>query len=52
MGKIQFEKNGGKTKWKGGKVFIEPKGGVEIFQGSVENPLRSVRYWRGLFQNP
>jgi hypothetical protein len=35
-----LKKNGGKTKWKGGKVFIEPLGGVEIFQGSVENSLR------------
>ncbi len=23
-----------------GKVFIEPLGGVEIFEGSMENPLR------------
>ncbi len=38
LGEILFEKNGGKTKWKGGKVFIEPLGGVEIFQGSVEYP--------------
>jgi hypothetical protein len=40
MGEIQFEKNGNKTKWKGGNVFIEPLGGEGIFQGSVENPLR------------
>jgi hypothetical protein len=39
LGEIQSLKNCGKTKWKGGKVFIEPLGGVEIFQGSVENPL-------------
>jgi hypothetical protein len=26
LGEILFEKNGGKTKWKGGKVFIEPLG--------------------------
>ena len=38
--RYSLKKNGGKTKWKGGKVFIEPLGGVEIFQGSVENPLR------------
>jgi hypothetical protein len=38
LGEIQFEKNGGIKKWKGGKVFIEPLGGAEIFQGSVENP--------------
>jgi hypothetical protein len=39
LGEIQMEKNGGKTKWKWGRVFIEPLCGVEIFQGSVENPL-------------
>jgi hypothetical protein len=38
--RYSLKKNGGKTKWKGGKVFIVPLGGVEIFQGSVENPLR------------
>jgi hypothetical protein len=36
LGEKQFEK-----KWRPNKmVFIEPLGGVEIFQGSVENPLR------------
>jgi hypothetical protein len=40
LGEILVEKNGGKTKWKGDKVFIEPLAGVEICQGSVENPLR------------
>ncbi len=38
--RYSLKKNGGKTKWKGGKVIIEPLGGVEIFQGSMENPLR------------
>jgi hypothetical protein len=38
--RYNLKKNGGKTKRKGGKVFIEPLGGVEIFQGPVENPLR------------
>ncbi len=38
--RYSLKKNCGKTKWKGGKVLIEPLGGVEIFQGSVENPLR------------
>jgi hypothetical protein len=28
LGEIQFEKNGKKTKWKGGKVCIEPLGEV------------------------
>jgi hypothetical protein len=50
LGEIQFEKNGGKTKWKGGKVFIEPLGGVEIFQGSVENPLRVLGTGEGCFK--
>jgi hypothetical protein len=31
LGEIQFEKKIAKTKWKGGKVFIEPLGGVETF---------------------
>jgi hypothetical protein len=44
------KKNGGKTKWKGGKVFIEPLGGVEIFQGSVENPLRVLGTGEGWFK--
>jgi hypothetical protein len=35
----EFEKNGGKTKWKGVMVFIELLGGIEIFQGPIENPL-------------
>jgi hypothetical protein len=39
LAEIQFEKKGGKTKWKAGKVFIELLGGEEIFQGSEENLL-------------
>jgi hypothetical protein len=27
--RYSLKKNGGKTKWKGDKVFIEPLGGVE-----------------------
>jgi hypothetical protein len=41
LGEIQLEKKWQENKMEGGgKVFIEPLGGVEIFQGSVENPLR------------
>ncbi len=40
MGEIQFEKKWQENKMEGGKVFIEPLGGVEIYQGSVGNPLR------------
>jgi hypothetical protein len=36
--RYSLKKSGVKTKWKGGKVFMEPLGGVEIFQGSMENP--------------
>jgi hypothetical protein len=46
-----LKKNGGKTKWRRGKVFIEPLGGVEIFfQGSVENPLRVLGTGDGCFK--
>ncbi len=38
--RYSLKTNGDKTKLKAGKVFIEPLGGVEIFQGSVENPLK------------
>jgi hypothetical protein len=34
----------------GGKVFVEPLGGVEIFQGSVENPLRVLGIGEGCFK--
>ncbi len=34
----------------GGKVFIEPLGGVEIFQGSMENPLRVLGTGEGCFK--
>jgi hypothetical protein len=46
------KKNVGKTKEKGGKVFIEPLGGVKIFQGSVENPLRVLSTGEGCFKTP
>jgi hypothetical protein len=48
--RYSFKKNGGKTKWKGGKVFREPLGGVEIFQGSMENPLRVLGTGEGCFK--
>jgi hypothetical protein len=50
LGEIQSLKNCVKTKWKGGKVFIEPLGGVEIFQGSVENPLWVLDTGEGCFK--
>jgi hypothetical protein len=50
LGEIQFDKNGGKTQWKRGKGFTEPLGGVEIFQGSVENPLRVFGTGEGCFK--
>jgi hypothetical protein len=45
-----LKKNGGKSKWKRGKVFIEPLGGVEIFQGSMENALRVLGTGEGCFK--
>ncbi len=48
--RYSLKKNGGKTKWKRGKVFLEPLGGVEIFQGSVENPLRVLGTGEGCFK--
>jgi hypothetical protein len=48
--RYSLKKNGGKIKWKGGKVFIEPLGGVEIFQGSMENPLRVLGTGEGSFK--
>jgi hypothetical protein len=50
LGESNCEKNGGKIKWKGGKAFIEPLGGVEIFQGSVENLLRVLAIGEGCFK--
>jgi hypothetical protein len=47
--RYSLKKNCGKTKWKGGKVLIEPLGGVEIFQGSVENPIRVFGTGEGCF---
>jgi hypothetical protein len=40
LGEIQLEKKWRENKMKGGKVFIGPLGGVEIFQESMENPLK------------
>ncbi len=48
--RYSLKKMAGKTKWKGGKVFIEPLGGVEIFQGSVENPVRVLGTGEGCFK--
>jgi hypothetical protein len=31
-------------------LYIEPLGGVEIFQGSVENPLRVLGTGEGCFK--
>jgi hypothetical protein len=49
LGEIQFEKNGRK-KWKGGKVFIFPLGGVEIFQGLQRTPRRVLGTREGCFK--
>jgi hypothetical protein len=48
--RYSLKKIGGKTKCKGGNVFIEPLSEVESFQGSVENPLRVLGTGEGCFK--
>jgi hypothetical protein len=50
IGRDTVLKNGGKTKWKEGKVFIEPLEGVEVFHRTVENPLRVLGTGEGCFK--
>ncbi len=50
LGEIQFEKKWRQNKIEGGQVFIEPLGGVEIFQGSVENLLRILSTGESCFK--
>ncbi len=50
LGEIQFEIKWRENKMEGGKVLIQPLGGVEIFQGSMENPLRVLGTGEGCFQ--
>ncbi len=50
LGEIQFDKKWWQNKMEGGKVFIKLLGGVEIFQGSVENPLRLLGTGEGCFK--
>jgi hypothetical protein len=38
--KHSLKKKWQENKMEGGKVFIKPLGGGEIFRGSAENPLR------------
>jgi hypothetical protein len=47
-----LKKNGWEKKWKGGKGLLEPLGGrSRDFPRVYGEPLKSIRYWRGLFQN-
>jgi hypothetical protein len=39
LGEIQFLKKWRENTMEGGQGYIELLGGVEIFQGSMENPL-------------
>jgi hypothetical protein len=50
LGEIQFEKKWRENKMEVGKAFIGPLGRVEIFQGSVENPLRVLGTGEGCFK--
>jgi hypothetical protein len=49
LGDIQFQKMAEKQNVRGGKVFLEPLGGVQIFRGSVENPFRILSTEDGCF---
>ncbi len=48
--RYSLKKMVGKQNGRGGKVFLEPLGGVEIFEGSVENPLRVLGTGEGCFK--
>jgi hypothetical protein len=48
--RYSLKKMAGKQSGRGGKVFIEPLGKVEIFQGSMENPLRVLGTGEGYFK--
>ncbi len=48
--RYSFKENGGKKKWKGDKVFLEPLGGVEIFQAPVKNPFRVLGTGEGFLK--
>ncbi len=52
LGEIQFEKNGAKTKIEGGQGLYRTLGRSRDFSKVCGEPFKSIRYWKGLFQDP
>jgi hypothetical protein len=55
LGEIQFEKNGGKNKMEGGQGLYRTLGWSKRsrdFSRVCGEPLKSIRHWRGLYQDP
>jgi hypothetical protein len=52
LGEIQFEKKWRKNKMEGGQGLYRTLGWSRDFSRVCGEPLKSIRYWRGLFQDP
>ncbi len=50
LGEILFEKKWRENKMEGGQGLYRLLGGLEIFQGSMENPLRVLGTGEGCFK--
>jgi hypothetical protein len=52
LGEIQFEKKWRENKMEGGQGLYRTLGWSRDFPRVYGEPLKSIRYWRGLFQDP
>jgi hypothetical protein len=52
LGEIQFEKKWRENKKEGGQGLYGTLGWSRDFPRVCGEPLKSIRYWRGLFQDP
>jgi hypothetical protein len=52
LGEIQVEKKWRENKMKGGQGLNRTLGWSRDFPRVCGEPLKSIRYWRGLFQDP
>jgi hypothetical protein len=52
LGEIQFEKKWRENKMEGGQGLYGTLGWSRDFPRVYGEPLKSIRYWRGLFQDP
>jgi hypothetical protein len=52
LGEIQFEKKWRENKKEGGQGLYGTLGWSRGFPRVCGEPLKSIRYWRGLFQDP